>query len=203
VPAVLDQRPLKPAPSFQVHGTTVAISIASAAGDWVAVLIKGRPGRGKSDLALRCLNVPPSPLLPHTVRLVADDRTDVTVANGHATASGPATTCGLLEVRGIGILAVPYVLSARLVLVVDLVDPADVPRFPEAEQVELKGKLAAADGSVADLTLETVIRLPHIVLAPFEASAPLKLLLALARTAQTGTPVGADAAKPHHLPEGL
>jgi HPr kinase/phosphorylase len=202
VPAVLDQRPLKPAPSFQVHGTTVAISTASP-GDWVAVLIKGRPGRGKSDLALRCLNVPPSPLLPHTVRLVADDRTDVRIANGHATASGPATTCGLLEVRGVGILAVPYVRSARLVLVVDLVDPADVPRFPEADHVELSRERPAADGSVVDPSLETVVRLPHMVLAPFEASAPLKLLLALARTAQTGTPVGADAAKPHHLPEGL
>jgi hypothetical protein len=78
------------------------------------------------------------------------------------------------------------------VLVVDLVDPANVPRFPEPGLVEL----------VAD-PMGTVIRLPHIVLAPFEASAPLKVLLALARTAQTGTPVGADAAKPHYLPEGL
>jgi HPr kinase/phosphorylase len=185
--------------SFQVHGTTIAIGAVDEPQSWVAVLIRGRPGSGKSDLALRCLSVPHSPLLPYTVRLVADDRTDITAGNDRAHASAPAAIRGLLEVRGVGILAVPHAALARLVLVVDLVDAHAVPRFPETGCTLLAGSVPPLPATMA----ASVVRLPHLLLAPFEASAPLKLLLALARTAQTGSPFGADAAKPHCLPEGL
>jgi HPr kinase/phosphorylase len=185
----------------QVHGTTVAIRPSDGPGPWVSALIRGRSGSGKSDLALRCLSLPQTPLTPFQVRLVADDRTDITIAAepDGTFASGPATIRGLLEVRGLGILAVPYLVSARLVLVVDLVDLP--PRYPDATTALIT--LAQITNSCPNEKSAPSVRFPHLKLAPFEASAPLKLLLALARTAQNGTPVGADAAKPHHLPEGL
>lgn len=68
----------------------------------------GPPGAGKSDLLLR--------LLARGFDLVADDR--VEIEDGVARPA-PALT-GLLEVCGLGIVRLPYVGSARLVLVVEL-----------------------------------------------------------------------------------
>ena len=195
----------QPVARFQVHGTTVALQLGPD--QWRAALIRGASGQGKSDLALRCLAQPlnglfPAQIHPEGARLVADDRTDIAV---YTTMIGPVVTvgvpvsiAGLLEVRGLGVLTVPFVAAARLVLVIDLVTPGDVPRFPEHEKTSCVpiGTLQTRDVDPA------VAVLPRISLAPFEASSPLKLLLALARTALTGSPVGADAAKPHCLPEG-
>ena len=70
---------------------------------------------------------------------------------------------GKLEVRGQGIVEVPAVKFARLMLVVDLVDRADlIERLPEPEGVEILGH-----------------RVPSMKINAFEASAPLKVLLAL------------------------
>jgi HPr kinase/phosphorylase len=193
---------------FLMHGTTIAIMIgaeghAEGLGDaqpaWVAAMICGPSGSGKSDLALRCLAQPlnaifPASTLPLGVRLVADDQTDLIIARAaHAknaiTARPPVSIAGLLEVRGLGIIAVPHVTAARLILVVDLVTAAEVQRYPADDWTQFGPATNA-------------VELPHYQVAPFEASSPLKLLLALARTALTGSPVGADAAKHHCLPEG-
>ena len=88
-----------------------------AARDGHAVLLIGPPGAGKSDLVLR--------LLGRGFDLVADDQVDI--ADGQV--SAPAALAGLLEVRGLGILRLPYVPSAHLALVVDLTLRAD--RLPE------------------------------------------------------------------------
>jgi HPr kinase/phosphorylase len=78
-----------------------------------AVLVLGASGSGKSDLVLR--------LLSCGFELVADDQ--VTITDG--VASGPVELAGLLEVRGLGIVRLPYRARARLVLVVELDRPAD------------------------------------------------------------------------------
>src|SRR5947209_5189289 len=85
----------------RLHGSCV-----SRDGD--AVLVVGPPGSGKSDLVLR--------LLSHGFELVADDQVDIT----DDIASCPAELAGLLEVRGVGIVRLPYQTQARLVLVVEL-----------------------------------------------------------------------------------
>ena len=86
---------------MQVHA-----SCAARNGD--AVLLLGPPGAGKSDMVLR--------LLDHGFVLVADDRVDI--ADGRARpAEGLA---GLLEVRGLGILRLSHLASARLRLAVSL-----------------------------------------------------------------------------------
>jgi HPr kinase/phosphorylase len=92
------------------------IHASCAARDGAGVLLLGPPGSGKSDLVLR--------LLDRGFTLVADDR--VEIENGHA--SAPAALAGLLEVRGLGILRLPYLERAALALAVTLGGP--VPRLP-------------------------------------------------------------------------
>jgi HPr kinase/phosphorylase len=139
-----------------VHGTCVALGLHAA-------LLRGRSGSGKSDLALRFIALPSqSGIEP---RLVADDQVWVErQSDGRLMASAPATLAGKIEVRGIGIVEVPYRKQAPLALVADLVLPEDVPRLPSdpPERITLAG-----------------VGLPVVKLAPFELSAPLKLRLAL------------------------
>lgn len=139
-----------------VHGTCVAFGRR-------AVLLRGEPGTGKSDLALRCLA-----LAPHDEArpmLVADDQVWIaTDDKGLLIASPPPALAGKIELRGIGIVEMPFLRQAALHLVCDLVDTKNVPRMaPEPwERTEIAG-----------------ITLPALKLAPFEASAPLKLKTAL------------------------
>jgi HPr kinase/phosphorylase len=110
------------------------------------VLLLGPSGCGKSDLALR--------LLECGFVLVADDRVDI--ADGIA--SAPASLVGLLEVRGLGILRLPYAAQARLALVIDLAGTAE--RLPQPE-------------------FHTETGLPLIYVRPEAASAPLRVARAL------------------------
>lgn len=131
-----------------------------------AVLIRGAPGSGKSDLALRCLSLAPTALVPSPPMLVADDRVDITRTQGRLKAEAPATIRGKMEVRGLGIVTVPCTESAELVLVADLTAPERIERFPDPQPVtDLMG-----------------VQLPLLYLAPFQAAAPVKLLLALVQT---------------------
>jgi serine kinase of HPr protein (carbohydrate metabolism regulator) len=96
--------------------------------------------------------------------LVADDQVFVEAsANGALLASPPASIAGKLEVRGLGVVEVPFLAEAQLVLVCDLVDAKDVPRMPEH----------------AERTMIAGVPVPALKLAPFEPSAPLKLKMAL------------------------
>ena len=139
-----------------VHGTCVALGRRGA-------LLRGSPGAGKSDLALRFLALPgDGELLPS---LVADDQVYVEAnANGALLASPPASIAGKIEVRGLGIVTVPFLAEAELVLVCDLVDAKDVPRMPPEH---------------AERTMIAGVPVPALRLAPFEPSAPLKLKMAL------------------------
>jgi serine kinase of HPr protein (carbohydrate metabolism regulator) len=129
-----------------VHATAVAI-------EGGAILLRGPPGAGKSDLALR--------LIEDGARLIADDQTLLRRADNHVLVRAPAEVAGLIEVRGVGILRVDYLDEAPLALIVDLVPPTEVERIP-------------------DDRFEVVLGLPirAIALAPFEASAAAKLRLA-------------------------
>jgi HPr kinase/phosphorylase len=141
------------------HGTAIALGAH-------AVLIRGPSGSGKSDLALRCLAMAPTALVPAPAVLVADDRVELTLREERLIAAAPPIISGKLEVRGLGIMTVPSTPNARLVLVADLVAPERVERLPDPpEGTDIMG-----------------IRLPLLRVAPFEASAPAKLLLALAQT---------------------
>ena len=119
------------------------------------VLLRGSSGSGKSDLALR--------LIDGGARLIADDQTELTRAADGVMARSPASIAGRMEVRGVGILRVPTVPSALLRLVIDLVPPDRVERLPEPQFCDY-----------------FQWPLPLLAVAPFEASAPAKIRLALA-----------------------
>ena len=129
-----------------IHATTVAI------GDR-GVLIEGPSGSGKSDLALR--------LIDRGAMLVADDRTIVRRDGDRLIAWVPATIAGRIEVRGLGIVAVPYVEGVPIALAVTMGQP--VPRLPGPAVRTIEG-----------------VAVPCILLDAHEASAPIKVERALA-----------------------
>jgi serine kinase of HPr protein (carbohydrate metabolism regulator) len=131
-----------------VHATAVAVEGA-------AVLLRGPPGAGKSDLALR--------LIDAGAGLVADDQVELRRSGREVLARAPAAIAGLIEVRGVGIIRMEPVGEAPLALLVDLVAPDAIERLPEDRVEDVLG-----------------LPIPAVALAPFEASAPAKLRLALA-----------------------
>jgi HPr kinase/phosphorylase len=76
------------------------------------VLLLGKSGAGKSDLALR--------LIDQGAMLVADDRTILFVEKGALHARAPSTIKGLLEVRGLGIVKFRVRAKVRVSLAVRL-----------------------------------------------------------------------------------
>jgi serine kinase of HPr protein (carbohydrate metabolism regulator) len=144
--------------STRVHATCVAWRLGR---NWRAALLRGPSGAGKSDLALR--------LVEAGARLVADDQTDLDRQGRQVIASSPKRIAGLIEARGIGIAKLgrdQTVIRAAVVLLVDLAPPERIARLPEPASENVLG-----------------VDLPVVSLAPFEASAPAKLRLALAQIA--------------------
>jgi HPr kinase/phosphorylase len=123
------------------------------------VLLLGEPGSGKSDLALR--------LIDAGARLVADDRTELRRDGVRLVASPPATIAGRMEVRGVGIVPLAHVAECVVGLAVDLVASERVERLPNAQNRTWLG-----------------IDVPLLALAPFEASAPAKIRLAVREAAR-------------------
>lgn len=121
-----------------------------------AVLIEGRSGTGKSDLALR--------LIDRGAALVSDDYTLLRRSGTALLASAPATIAGRIEVRGLGIVEMTPVADVPVALIVT---PSDAP-----ERMPLDPRVRRIAG----------IDVPCVALAPLEPSAPIKVELALART---------------------
>ena len=119
-----------------------------------AVLIEGPSGSGKSDLALR--------LIDRGARLVSDDRTLVVRTPAGLVARAPLAFEGRMEVRGIGIAALPHDAEAPVALLVRL--DAEAPRLPERRRRMIAG-----------------VEVRVIALDPRPASAPIKVELALSQ----------------------
>jgi serine kinase of HPr protein (carbohydrate metabolism regulator) len=127
-----------------------------------AVLLRGPSGSGKSDLALR--------LIDAGGRLVADDQTRIWRDGDVLMARAPEPIAGLIEARGVGIVRVESLPVARLALIADLVAMQHIERLPEPSSETIFG-----------------LTIPRVAIAPFEASAPIKLRLALAAASGEGT----------------
>ena len=136
--------------SERLHATCVAM------GDR-GVLLSGRSGSGKSDLALR--------LIDRGARLVSDDATLVTRRNGVLSASAPTLGAGLMEVRGLGIVETDVVDAATVALIVDLDDIG--------ERMPLNGECRYIAG----------VALPVLHLDSTAPSAPIKVEWALRQLA--------------------
>jgi serine kinase of HPr protein (carbohydrate metabolism regulator) len=152
-----------------IHASCVVLARAGAVFDAPAeagVLLVGRSGTGKSDLALR--------LIASGAELVADDRAVLTADAGALIASAPPALAGLIEVRNLGIVALPCWPAAKIALVAELA-PGETPaRMPEPERWR----------PPPELGLPTTSWPPLIRLDPFEASAPVKLAVAAAAFAR-------------------
>jgi serine kinase of HPr protein (carbohydrate metabolism regulator) len=129
------------------------IHVSSVAIDGRAVLIGGRSGAGKSDLALR--------LIDRGAVLISDDYTFVRRVSGQAMASAPERIVGKIEVRGVGIEEIAHVQNVPVALYVDL--SAEPVRLPEG-----KDRIAVSG-----------ISIPSVALDGHHASAPLKVEAAL------------------------
>lgn len=142
-----------------VHASCVAI-------DGAGVLLCGAPGCGKSDLALR--------LIDRGARLIADDQVELSRADERVFAAAPEALAGLIEVRGVGLVRLPPLKRAALVLVAEL-DPAGAPeRLPEPASRVVEG-----------------VALPCLTLAPFHASAAARVRLAVRTIARSASLAGA------------
>ncbi len=107
----------------RLHATSVAIEDNGVA-------IFGDSGSGKSDLALR--------LIDSGATLISDDITVFSKSENNINLFGIENTKGLLEVRELGIITVPYIEGISLKLVIKLTDK-EIDRIPKKNQTILLG----------------------------------------------------------------
>lgn len=139
------------------HAGLVALRLG---GFWRGALIEGPSGCGKSDLALRSLR--------EGLSLVADDRVLLWTSGGALYGRAPDPLAGLLESRGLGVLATPAQPLARVVLAIRCEGSAEaVDRYPPDETLDCLGA-----------------RLPVRALWPFDPAGPAKLRRALEHLGQ-------------------
>ncbi|MEO0382783.1 MAG: hypothetical protein AAF234_04435 [Pseudomonadota bacterium] len=113
--------------------------------DGVGIMIRGPSGSGKSRLTYALLDEAgcnPSqnagPKKDADTALIGDDY--ITLEVGDQLLASPAPNlAGRIEVRGIGILGLPWREKTPLHLVVDLMPVGDVERLPETRKIALSG----------------------------------------------------------------
>ncbi len=126
------------------------LALQAACVRWLGrgLLLRGRPGSGKSDLLIR--------LLEAGADLVADDLVRLEARAGRLVAR-PVALPGLVELRGQGLVRLASLPAAAVDLLVDCA-PRLVERLPAPRTERLLG-----------------IELPQLALACREASAPARL----------------------------
>jgi len=134
-----------------LHATCVSL-------DGKGVLLLGKSGSGKSDLGLR--------LIDAGAQLVSDDQVEIKSSKSRLLASPPAKICGMLEVRGVGILHMSYVSNIPIALAVKLVGRKAIERMPEQkffdcleQKVQLVSLHAFDDSTVAKIRAALRFRL--------------------------------------------
>jgi serine kinase of HPr protein (carbohydrate metabolism regulator) len=130
-----------------LHATCIAL-------DAVGILLRGASGAGKSDLALR--------LIDEGAVLVADDYCEVERMGHVLIARARATIAGKMEIRGQGVVELPYLANAPVGLVLDLMPADQIPRLPEQTTC-----------TIEDVTL------PWMYLDPAAASATARIRVAM------------------------
>lgn len=142
-----------------IHGTCLAIGAEG-------VLLVGKPGSGKSDLALRLIDQGGLGLsgVLRAARLVADDQVVIRRTGSGLAASAPPSLKGKLEIRGLGIAELSVAAEVGLRLAVRLTPATEIERMPDlgSARMEILG-----------------VGLPLILLDPLAASAPARLRAAL------------------------
>ena len=151
-----------------IHASCIVCARAGAAfgaPEDVGVLILGESGTGKSDLALR--------LIAMGANLVADDRCEVSFDGAALRARAPRAIAGLIEIRGLGIVALPFATDVRIALVARTM--RGLPdRLPARRRFVPPDALGVPENQ----------RPPEIDIDAFAVSAPAKILAAAAAFAK-------------------
>ena len=131
------------------HSTSVVI-------EDLGILIRGQSGSGKSDLALR--------LIDSGATLISDDLTICKKIGDYLYLYPHSKTKGLLEVREIGIMTVPYVENIKLNLVVELVEKKfeRIPRVMNCSILGLKFPKIKIFGKSSSAVAKIKIKLNQI-----------------------------------------
>ena len=109
-----------------IHATLVQL-------DGKGILLIGKSGSGKSDLALRLI-------MNKKAQLVADDVVILQREGDKIIGFSPEKIKGLFEVRGVGIVRFPYLEETPINLVVRLVDaPEKIERMPKDAHENILG----------------------------------------------------------------
>ncbi len=130
---------------LNVHATLISLN-------GKGILITGKSGAGKSDLALRMI-------MEQKAVLVADDRVNLTATNNTLYGCAPKELQGKLEIRNVGIGIFNTIEQEKISLIVELTERNELERlpFPEVESF-----------------LEVII--PKLRLCAFEHSAIYKII---------------------------
>lgn len=136
-----------PEHSERIHASCVSIGSKG-------VLLLGKSGSGKSDVALR--------LMSRGAMLVADDQVILREEQGMLVASVDAQIRGLLEIHGIGLVRYPVAANIPVRLAVNLVPLDRMEHLPEPQVYTVLG-----------------VAVPQIGIYGFDASAPDKIYAAL------------------------
>ena len=109
--------------SLIMHATCVDVNGSG-------VLIIGRPGSGKSSIAIN--------LLALGATLVADDQCELVRKNNRFYIYKPASLPESIEIRGVGLVSVPMVGKTSLDWIVNL-DEVETERMPNLRFTEIGG----------------------------------------------------------------
>ena len=143
-----------------IHATAVAV-------DNSGILLCGASGSGKSDLALR--------LIDRGAKLISDDRVIIRKASDLPRLYAPPNIAGKIEIRALGITAIPFEegVTLRLAVMLDQIPE----RLPDGWKISVFGGFS----------------IPMLAINGFEASAPIKVEHALkSLLAQNIMPVAAQ-----------
>ncbi len=131
---------------LNIHASLVSL-------DNKGILLLGKSGSGKSDLALRLI-------MEQEAKLVADDRVNLDVINGKLYGEAPEELMGKIEIRHVGIASFPVKKQEKIALCVELVqNRTDLERYPTLEYIDFLG-----------------VSLTKIKLYPFDCSTIYKIL---------------------------
>ena len=122
---------------IKVHASVVAIN-------GQGVMLRGPSGAGKSDLSLR--------LIDEGAELVSDDYVELYPQESQIIVKAPPSIQGLMEVRGLGLIKLPFRHEVPLAIVFDLTPRKNIDRLPPRDA------LFFADGvSVPLLRIEGLV----------------------------------------------
>ena len=122
------------------------------------ILILGKSGSGKSDLALRLIDAGGT--------LVSDDYVDVFSENKVLMAKVAHNISGMIEVRGVGLMKVVFLPMTQLDLALELMQRNDIERHPEHRYFEtdnIKIPLYGYDGFCASAVAKINLIINNLV----------------------------------------